>query len=248
LVSPTVLPCHPALGYAPAARPPVDTSGFSTPASVRRAIGPAHTPQCPQSPGRPRPPLPYWICSSRRQTPECLCDTPCRTARRTGSPAIPSLWHAAPSATSERFGEVLDSSSISLSFVASCALLQPRSLPSTGVTRLHRYYEPLRHPSRPRPSLAGVGLKTPVFTNWGFPCCVVLLWSKTKLQLHIQACCRQYPGGTAGDLSLCRFSTRRRHQQLRPSPKSKRIGSPHCLFRGLLSVHIRYGLPVRQIT
>ena len=34
--------------------------------------------------------------------------------------------------------------------------LQRGPLPSTGVTRLQRYYEPLRHPGRPGLSLAGV--------------------------------------------------------------------------------------------
>jgi hypothetical protein len=50
------------------------------------------------------------------------------------------------------------SSPISLSIVASCVRLQLRPLPSTGVTRLRQYYEPLRHPSRPGPSLASCQL------------------------------------------------------------------------------------------
>jgi hypothetical protein len=33
-----------------------------------------------------------------------------------------------------------------------------KPLPSTGVTRLHRYYEPLRHPSQPGLSLASCQL------------------------------------------------------------------------------------------
>ena len=38
-----------------------------------------------------------------------------------------------------------------------------RSLPSTGVTRLHRYYGPLRHPTRPGLSLASCQLiDTPI--------------------------------------------------------------------------------------
>ena len=35
------------------------------------------------------------------------------------------------------------------SVVASCVHLQLKPLPSTGVTRLRRYYEPRRHPSQP---------------------------------------------------------------------------------------------------
>ena len=43
-------------------------------------------------------------------------------------------------------------------FVASCVRLSLRSLPSTGVTRFHRYCEPLRHPTRPGLSLTSCQL------------------------------------------------------------------------------------------
>jgi hypothetical protein len=58
-----------------------------------------------------------------------------------------------------------------LSLTTCCVCPEPRPLPSAGVTRLHRYYEPLRHPSAPGPSLTGVRL---IFltTPWGLPCCV----------------------------------------------------------------------------
>jgi hypothetical protein len=42
-----------------------------------------------------------------------------------------------------------------LSVPTSCVRLELRSLPSTGVTRRPRYYEPLRHPIPPGPSLTG---------------------------------------------------------------------------------------------
>ena len=54
--------------------------------------------------------------------------------------------------------ELLGSSPFSLSVVASCVRLQLRLLPSTGVTRLHQYYEPLRHPSQPSLSLTSCQL------------------------------------------------------------------------------------------
>ena len=54
--------------------------------------------------------------------------------------------------------ELLGSSPIPRSFVASCVSFQLRLLSSTGVTRLHRYYEPLRHPNRPGLSLASCQL------------------------------------------------------------------------------------------
>jgi len=72
--------------------------------------------------------------------------------------AIPSLCRATPSATSEHLVELLGSSPIPRSFVASCVSLQLRLLPFRGVTRLHRYNEPLRHPKRPGLSLASCQL------------------------------------------------------------------------------------------
>jgi hypothetical protein len=53
--------------------------------------------------------------------------------------------------------------------VAQCPKLRP--LPSPGITRLQRYYEPLRHPSAPGLSLTGVRLIF-LITRRGFPCCV----------------------------------------------------------------------------
>jgi hypothetical protein len=50
-----------------------------------------------------------------------------------------------------------------MSFATFCVCLELRSLPSTRVTRLHRYYEPLRHPRAPGLSLTGV--RGPVIPN-----------------------------------------------------------------------------------
>src|ERR1022692_5340031 len=58
---------------------------------------------------------------------------------------------------------------ISTSFTTYCVCLELRSLPSTGVTQLQRYYEPLRHPRAPGLSLAGFQLVVPPTTLWGFP-------------------------------------------------------------------------------
>ena len=68
------------------------------------------------------------------------------------------------SATSENNLGVVRLSPISLSVVASCVRLQLRPLPSTGVTRLRRYYEPLRHPSRPGLSLTSCQLTLTAIT------------------------------------------------------------------------------------
>jgi hypothetical protein len=45
-----------------------------------------------------------------------------------------------------------------------------RLLPSTGVTRFPRYYEPVRHPTRPSLLLAEFWLRTTTSHRRGFPC------------------------------------------------------------------------------
>ena len=60
------------------------------------------------------------------------------------------------------------------SFSASCIDLELGPLPSTGITQLLRYYEPLRHPVAPGLSLTGVRLIARPITPQGFPCCVCL--------------------------------------------------------------------------
>src|ERR1700688_50875 len=61
---------------------------------------------------------------------------------------------------------------ISMSFTTYCVCPELRSLPSTGVTQLQRYYEPLRYPRAPGLSLAGFQLVVAPTTPWGLPCCV----------------------------------------------------------------------------
>ena len=90
-----------------------------------------------------------------RQCPHRAGITPCT---RSETWAIPSLCRATPSATSEHLVELLGSSPIPRSFVASCVSFQLRLLPSTGITRLCRYCEPLRHPTRPGLSLTSCQL------------------------------------------------------------------------------------------
>ena len=68
-----------------------------------------------------------------------------------------TLSRATPSAVSDHLSELIGCP-ISRSFPTYCVCLELRSLPSTGVTRLQRYYEPLRHPKAPSLSLAGFRL------------------------------------------------------------------------------------------
>ena len=161
LASPALLTAsafRPAWVSTPFGQVAVDTFYFSALAPVRPTTSPLRTLRCLQTFGHPLPLLRHWLCSSRKRKPERLVDAPCRTEHRSENWAIPSLCRATPSATSERLGELLGSSPIFLSFVASCVSFQLRLLPSTGVTRLRRYYEPLRHPSRPGLSLASCQL------------------------------------------------------------------------------------------
>src|ERR1700733_10076602 len=67
------------------------------------------------------------------------------------------LSHATPSAASEHHAELIGCP-ISRSSATSRVCLELRPLPSAGVTRFPRYYEPLRHARAPRLSLTGVRL------------------------------------------------------------------------------------------
>ena len=77
---------------------------------------------------------------------------------------------------------------ISRSLTACCVCLELRPLPSTGITRFQRYYEPLRHPSAPGLSLTGVRLIIPDHAS-GFP---------VLRALSLCTCCRHYPGAADG--------------------------------------------------
>src|SRR5271163_3551182 len=80
--------------------------------------------------------------------------------RRSDNRLLPSLSRVTPSAASEHFLELLGCP-ISRSLTTCCVYLELRSLPSTGIARLQRYYEPLRRPRAPDLSLAGVRLIIP---------------------------------------------------------------------------------------
>ena len=107
--------------------------------------------------------------------------------------------------------------------VASCVDLEPRPLPSTGVTRRRRYYGPLRHPTRPGLSLAGVRL-----SSRDSPLGV----SRVPVDLLFPTCRRHYPGGPPGRIAhgtaySNRFPARWR---LRPSPSYCKVGAHIGLF------------------
>jgi hypothetical protein len=92
-----------------------------------------------------------------------------------------------PAIASEHSSELIGCP-ISRSLATYCVRLELRSLPSPGVARLRRYYEPLRHPGAPGLSLAGVRLVIAGHAS-GLP---------VLRTLSLCTCCRQYPGVAAG--------------------------------------------------
>ena len=148
-----------------------------------------------------------------------------------GQDSTPLLSRATPSAVSEHSAEFIGCP-ISRSFTTYFVCLELRSLPSTGITRLQRYYEPLRHPKAPGLSLTGLrlvvadrALGLPVFRALS---CV-----------HAAA---TTPAQRLGVLSLTSPSP------VSPSPKGLSGRPAHRPFRGLLGVHSRYGLHTRAVT
>ena len=173
----------------------------------------------------PPPPLRLdWRDNVGRRAPECPRDTPCRRGHRSDRLGPLSLWHAVPSAVSQLGVELLDSRQ-SPAVTTFDTSFEPRPLPSPGITRLQRYYEPFRHPDRPGLTLTGCAL-TCTGHRSGFP---VLHW------FPLLACRRPYPGRTAASRP---FSKMHRHW---PSPCEWRFGSCDLHFRGLLGVYINYG-------
>jgi hypothetical protein len=102
----------------------------------------------------------------------------------------------------------------------------PRNYPASSVLRA----------SPPSQSAQPVSHELPVDPHcdhrWDFPCCV---WST------LPACRRQYPGRSDGNLFA---------RTIPPTSAFPRTGTGrllHYAFRGLLSVHSRYGLHARQV-
>ena len=119
-----------------------------------------------------------------------------------------------------------------LSLTTCCVSPEPRPLPSTGITRLQRYYGPLRHPKAPGPSLAGVRLAI-VDHAVGLP---------VLRALPLCTCRRHYPGAVTGRF-VCSLP-----QSCQPSPQWQAGRPARRLFRGLLGVHSRCGLHTRAAT
>ena len=144
--------------------------------------------------------------------------------------AHPSLRHAMPpAAPGPQWGD--RHRPLPRSLAASCTGLELRPLPSVGVTRLRRYYGPLRHPTRPGLALAGCRLEVTHLHRWGFPCCT-------------RSPCASMPSPAP---RRDRWVLRSSRPATAAFPESQAGRLPCCLFRGLLGVHSRYGLHARQV-
>jgi len=107
-----------------------------------------------------RPSVPHQLRHASVSTPRSsnrTCGFAASGSRRRLTQS-PRPLHVTPSATSENNLGVIRLIANLPFVVASCVRLQLRPLPSAGVTRLHRYYEPLRHPSQPGRSLTSCQL------------------------------------------------------------------------------------------
>jgi hypothetical protein len=103
-------------------------------------------------------------------------------------------------------------------------------LPSTGITRLQQYYEPIRHPTEPGPALTSRQLVLPPFDGASrvasvFLLCVLSPLPRQNNQVHASL--------TSPAMSA-----------FLPLGRSR---LPHHVFRGLLSVHSRYGPHIRGV-
>ena len=97
-----------------------------------------------------------------------------------------------------------------------------RPLPSTGITRLRRYYAPVRHPRPPGLALTSCRLVALTHHDWGFPCC-----APSPLP-HMPS---PLPRRNHWMHTSLASPTTAAFPDLRPG----RL--PHYTFRGLLSVH-----------
>jgi len=185
-------------------------------------------------PSTPALPLVPARFSNRRRAPARPSDTLCHTRRRIGSLAIPSLWHAASSATSELFLEVLGSSPIS-----SCPLLchsllfQPRSLPSAVITRFDGTTDLSAIPGDPAPALASRRLRI----------MGILIAGTSRVHAGFLACMPSPPPRrNRQTLVIHRLGFRLCDPTAAAFPMMSLGRLPHQSFRGLNGVHCCYGL------
>jgi hypothetical protein len=103
-----------------------------------------------------------------------------------------------------------------------------RALPSTGITRFQRYYDPVRLPYRPEPFRT---VEAATLVQHGSP---------PLTRSPVSTCCAQYPGGPV----QVRLSAASLVRAAFPDLWAGR--RPRLPFRGLLRLHSRYGPSFRS--
>ena len=176
----------------------------------------------PRRSPRPRPARPRWRSPARRHGAECLRDRSCRRAGRSGSRLRLRLTIQLPLKPPDliRCFQAHRQSPLLLFFESTPEV---RALPSTGVTRLPRYYDPVRLPPGPPPSRRRRGRDprprrvSPDYPDHpSYMPCPLPRWTE---RVHAVDC---FPAHSAFPVIQAG-----RHPQLH--------------FRGLLRLHSRYG-------
>ena len=122
-----------------------------------------------------------------------------------------------------------------LSLTPASTVPGPRVLPSTGITRLHRYYDPIRHPRGPVPCLT----TPPLASTACQPPQGASRVAHNPSFAHAVAITPAEPLGAY----VVRFPQRRR-----PSPKFGRVGFRIALFEACSAFTARYGLRACQVS
>jgi|GEM_PF-3229689 len=227
--------CRSALQSIPAVPHRDDTSCFSTPPPVRPTISPARTPRSPRMSVRPLPLHRDCHGIAGKHPRAHRLGTPCRTDYRSETEGDLFAFACSALCSFSTFDRVTRRiPPISSAFSTSNALLEPRPLRSTGITRYPHYYRPLRHPTRPGLLLAESRLRFTPPHHRGFPCC---------LSFPLSAMPSSLPRWDHWDSVARRFLFFRSFpQRRRPSPNLRRVGSHITRFEACSGVHSRYGL------
>ncbi len=98
-----------------------------------------------------------WLCSISVVTPTTLPS---------------SMANKVLSVTAQPFSGVNRQKPISKLLVSSRNAPEVRLLSSTGITRRHQYYKPVRHLKRPGLLVTEFQLRATTSHRWGFPCCL----------------------------------------------------------------------------
>ena len=187
---------------------------FAT-SSVRSPASHSSTPSAsiaakltPSTPGAP----PLARARAARHGAACPRGRSCRRAGRSGTPAPPSPCDTASSEVSGYFRVLPGSSPITDSSTFFESTPEVRALPSTGITRLQRYYDPVRLPPAPLARrLCEVATLMPERVS-------------PVTRITFPTCRAHYPGGPDG--CVCRLLP----HPLRPSPYLRRVGIRNFTF------------------